>query len=277
MDVTVLRGLARNPALPPALLDRLVAIDDTSVRMSLAQRTDLSADHVRALLATRDGKVVGVLLRNGLVDENGLRALAADPSLRRSLVHVEDLPADVLDVLVASDAVVLVARYRTLPAGLAEQLSQHPDRRVRRALARNASTPPTVLARLTSEDFASFALAENPATPVEVLVQLAAHESFAVRRVTAQRSGLPRALYDQLAADEEEVVREAVAGNPAARADPATAPTPVSRRAEPRPLRADHPDLPLATILGLLADPLTAAEAAANPSLPVSVMLELLS
>ncbi|ANZ39247.1 hypothetical protein BBK82_27475 [Lentzea guizhouensis] len=185
------------------------------LRTLLAEGGDLSADQMSAVLATGDVKVISLALRSGLVDEAGIRTIAANTSLRWTLVHVPELPADVVDLLVDSDAVALVAQYRTLPAELAETLSRHPDRRVRRALARNASTPPALLARLSSEDFVSFALAENPATPVEVLVTLAAHESFAVRRVTALRTDLPPALYEQLARDENQVVRAALAGNPA--------------------------------------------------------------
>jgi hypothetical protein len=61
----VLAGLASNPALPPGLLDRLIAVP--SLADELARRPDLSPHHVRALLAFNDAAVTHALLEKGWV------------------------------------------------------------------------------------------------------------------------------------------------------------------------------------------------------------------
>jgi hypothetical protein len=344
------QGLARNPALPAGLLERLLAVPDRGVRLRLARRDDLSPGHVRSLLGTGDTHVIGLLLRRSLVDLAGVRALAADPALRWLLVSVKDLPADVLAGL-AHDAnastVAMVAEYQLLSDPLADELSRHPDRRVRRGLARNTTLSPRLFARLGADDAVSFALAANPATPAEIVARLATHEEFTVRRAAAHRTDLPPETYELLAADPERGVRRPAAANPAVpehllralaadpevrddllrnlalpqdllvtlesgtdspRAAPGSlaSPTPAVVRNEELPtglldelvaadpgavesimarhaltaarLRAlaRHPRLPVTMIVDLLGDPATAEQAAANPSLPVAVMAELL-
>ncbi|MBM7862607.1 hypothetical protein [Lentzea nigeriaca] len=64
---TVLDGLASNPALPAALLDRLIVLADPVVTPELAARSDLTPAQVRALLAREDPAVVSALLGTGLV------------------------------------------------------------------------------------------------------------------------------------------------------------------------------------------------------------------
>ncbi|PWK86539.1 hypothetical protein C8D88_105588 [Lentzea atacamensis] len=233
---TVLDGLAENPALPAALLDRLIAAADPVLGADLAGRPDLSDAQVRALLARDDPAIVSVLLAKGRVRTadvpltNPAVALAvteapdAPPAAARALAQHPDfkarlpewartLPPDVIDLLAHDPDEHVVAElvtFHALPASSAQELSRHPSTEVRRALAASPHTPADVLVRL-----GSFAreLAGNPATPPSAAADLV--RDHRARYQLATRPDLPPHVYEQLAADVEPGVLAALATNPA--------------------------------------------------------------
>ncbi|MEV7179551.1 hypothetical protein [Kitasatospora sp. NPDC093679] len=168
-----LLGLAANPALPPALVDRLIAAADEELAQELALRPDLSRTQVRRLAARSEAAAVG-LAREGrlqpadtdpvvqplaalaLLDEGAgpprwARHFASHPRAehREKLAACPDLPPDVARTLADDPDPAVVAELGSwAPAHLAAELARHPHARVRRAVAGNRSTPPDLLAAL---------------------------------------------------------------------------------------------------------------------------------
>ncbi|NML50656.1 hypothetical protein HHL19_19270 [Streptomyces sp. R302] len=170
----LLHGLAANPALPSALLDRLIALADDELAGALARRTDL--DRGRALaLARRVGDAAAVslayegrlaaadvdpaewpeaalaLLDRGAAPAAWARAFAGDPDpgRRERLAACPGLPPDVTERLARDPVPSVVAESAWLgPADMAARLAAHPHLSVRRAVAENDTTPPAVLASL---------------------------------------------------------------------------------------------------------------------------------
>ncbi|RDI25602.1 hypothetical protein DFR72_108300 [Lentzea flaviverrucosa] len=234
----VLEGLASNPALPGYLLDRLVT--RPGLAAELADRADLTPEHVRALLAHGDSMAVHRLLENGKVtpadvpiaNESVALVLTgrpdADPALTRALAFHPDpsvrarlpesacsLPADVVALLARDPEPEVVAElvlFHALPPTLAESLSRHPSPDVLRALASSPHTPASVLARLPSGTLAR-ELAANPATPPAAAADLLPHH--ASRYFLAGRPDLPAGVYEQLASELEPGILSHLAANPA--------------------------------------------------------------
>jgi hypothetical protein len=233
-----LEGLASNPALPCFLLDRLTAMP--SLASELANRTDLSPQHVRTLLSHNDPSVVYTLLQKETVhpadvpftteqialvlaghpraDPSLVRALAfhPDPAVRASLPErVRSLPEDVIERLAADDPRVAaeLAASHALPRAVAESLSRHPSVDVRRALAAGPHTPASVLVSLSSEDALARELASNPATPPLIAADLVRHH--ASRYFLASRPDLPAEVYEVLASEFEPGILAELASNPA--------------------------------------------------------------
>lgn len=169
----VLCGLSANAALPPELIDRLIAVADADLAAGLADRADLT--HAQAVaLASRvkesatqlayAGRLTAAdvdpseqpdaalaLLDEGAGSPEWAFLLATDPVLERreKLAACPDLPSDVRETLCA-DADVRVVAELALGATptLAARLARHPHAEVRRAVAANEATPPVVLAAL---------------------------------------------------------------------------------------------------------------------------------
>lgn len=165
-------GLAGNLGLPPFLVDRLIALNDAAVSLELADRDDLSEDHVRVLVRSGDVQVVSRLIARGLlmpeevetfdpqiviamadvapVRRDWLRRVAAneDPAVRAALASTAHLPADLV-VALADDPDVGVAAEAAMSPGLPEIVAQrlvtHPHTSVRRALACNEDVPASLL------------------------------------------------------------------------------------------------------------------------------------
>ncbi|MFI5866196.1 hypothetical protein [Streptomyces sp. NPDC051546] len=177
--IRLLCGLAANPALPADLLDRLTGLagrltdSDEDLACALAERTDLTDHHVRALAAAesaaaelvRTGRldpaevdplerpsVALALLDEGVGPPGWARALAAhpDPRIRWQLASRPGLPLDVREALAADPDVSVVAEFGiwTTDPALAARLAAHPHAEVRMATAINESVPPAALAAL---------------------------------------------------------------------------------------------------------------------------------
>ncbi|MFD9541497.1 hypothetical protein [Streptomyces sp. NPDC060022] len=173
----VLCGLAANAALPSELVDRLIAFADADIAMDLAGRADLSRAQAVALASrvedsalrlAYEGRLTAAdvdpatqpraalaLLEEGVGNPEWARLLAADPVVehREKLAACPGLPPDVVEMLATDSDVRVVAEFAlwTTP-DVAARLAGHPHAEVRRALAANEATPPTVLAALISGD-----------------------------------------------------------------------------------------------------------------------------
>lgn len=173
----VLCGLADNTALPPELVDRLIAVADTDDDLAwhLAGRADLSRAQAVALCSRVEDTGVRLayeglltaadvdpgerpdaalaLLDEGAGDPEWGRLLVVAPVDRRreKLAACAGLPADVVETLAADPNVEVVAELAlwTTPE-VATGLAGHPYVEVRRAVAGNEATPPAVLAALIS-------------------------------------------------------------------------------------------------------------------------------
>ncbi|MGC0334129.1 hypothetical protein RKD23_007119 [Streptomyces sp. SAI-170] len=171
----VLSGLAARPALPSALVDRLIAVADPGLAVALALRTDLSRVQVAALAARSEGAAEQLayegrltaadvdpvawpgaalaLLDAGAGRPEWARAFARDPVVarRERLAACPGLPADVVETLAADPDVSVVAELALWAApGVAARLAGHPHAEVRRAVAANEGTPAAVLRMLLS-------------------------------------------------------------------------------------------------------------------------------
>lgn len=182
----LLCGLAANPALPPPLTDRLIALagaepDPSDDRVedlvdALADRPDLSRAQVRALAAHHDHTAVRLayggqltaadvdpserpLAALALLDEGRGRPewahlLAADPDprIRWRLASCPALPPEVVDRLAADPDVSVVAELAlwTTAVPVAARLARHPHAEVRYAAALNEAVPPVALAALVT-------------------------------------------------------------------------------------------------------------------------------
>lgn len=171
----VLCGLAANPSLPSATVDRLIAVADADLAEALAGRADLSRYQAVALVSRVADSAVGLayggrltaadidpaahptaalaLLDGGVGRPEWARLLASDPDAgrREKLAACPGLPPDVLERLAADPDVRVVAELAEwAPWEVAAALAGHPHAEVRRAVAANGATPPETLAALVT-------------------------------------------------------------------------------------------------------------------------------
>lgn len=252
-----LLGLAHNPALAPELLDRMVAEADEKLVLSLVQRDDLTAEHLRVLVTRAGESATAVLLARGLLDpaavptEDPWLALVvaeqpgADPELVRALARhpeplvraalverVEWLPRDVVDLLAHDPAftvVLAVTRFQPISPELAEELRRQDDVDIDHALVNNPSTPP------------------------EVLVGMVGHSDDVVRWQLASRTDLPHEAYEQLAKDHIPGVRYSVAANSSVRESLLRELAAAGPDREMRRQLAHNPVVPLDLLVSLAA------------------------
>ncbi|MGI5254963.1 hypothetical protein [Actinacidiphila glaucinigra] len=173
----VLLGLAGNPSLPRASVDRLIATADGELAEALAERPDLTRAQVVALAARDEGAALQLayggrltaadvdpvarpLVALALLDERAgppewARTLACSGSveLRKKLAACPGLPEDVARALAADPETEVVAELALwTTSGLLARLAEHPHAEVRRAVAVNEAAPPHVLAALLDGD-----------------------------------------------------------------------------------------------------------------------------
>ncbi|BCJ43853.1 hypothetical protein GCM10010168_66560 [Actinoplanes ianthinogenes] len=178
----LLVALAGNPALPPALADRLIGLADEELACALAAHPGLTGAQVRELAGrfeaaavqfAHDGRlsaddlpepagtagwahVALALLDAGRGRAEWARQLAAetDPELRQELAVCPDLPPDVRERLAADPDPEVVAElaWRTTDQRLLARLARHRHAEVRVTVAANRATPPELLAALVTND-----------------------------------------------------------------------------------------------------------------------------
>ncbi|WP_436524710.1 hypothetical protein [Actinoplanes sp. HUAS TT8] len=189
----LLVALAGNPALPPALVDRLIGLADEELARALAYRCDLSGTQIRAL-AARDGGAAVVLARDGRLSADDLDAItepagaeerAAGPG-RLGAVETTYIQLALLDEgrgrqawarrLVADPSAEIrqkLAACPALPRDVSEALAADPDPEVAAELAA-FTTDRELLERLAAHRHAEVRVmvAANPATPSDLLAAL---------------------------------------------------------------------------------------------------------
>ena len=151
-DCGVARGLASNPASPPALLDRLIGRHDTdSDIVNLVLLNPAVAAGTAALFIDVAGRVTLTSLALAAhTSESLLPRLAASPlwEVREAVADRDDVSPDLLGLL-----------------------AEDPDRHVRGAVAANERSPALALDRLAGDDHVPVVelVAANPATRPETL------------------------------------------------------------------------------------------------------------
>jgi hypothetical protein len=253
--------LAHNYSTPPDVVAGLVGHPDPKVRLELACRDDLA----RAL--------VDVLAHD------------PDPRVRTAVSVRAELTEDeraAIDCTVGVDEDFGPLEHHTRPApdpaaSAAYARSRHPL--LRRRAAKDPALPAELVALLAADDDLGVRvlLAHNhPAAPPELLLRSYLEHRGTARDLLTEHprfpvAGLGARFADAAAPDERRL----------AVLDPGLAPTTADRltrdpNAAIRAGAARHPRLPGERLLALLDDGELGGHAAANPSLPVAVMHELL-
>jgi hypothetical protein len=242
--VTALQGLARNPALPAALLERLIALNDTWLDRVLAGRDDLSAAQAELLAARSEQVMVELDCR-------------IDPptSAYEEALHQACDPA-------------------TSPAVVAE-LVRHPNPSIRHVVAGRTDLSPRACEHLAKDPAVRHRIAANPAAPEAVLRELAAKADRETRRALVQNPSIPLDLLISLVAltGRSPVPRVTVASEAELRALAASSAPRV------RALAAQRHDLPTDVLALLLADPEpdVVAVVATNPALTAAQLEDLVT
>ncbi len=276
------RTVLGNPAAPADSVARFAAHPSALLRWALAARPDLPAEAYGRLAVDPVPGVRADLAGNPAIGAGLMNALAGDPGhdVRRGLAHNPRVPLDVLvrlaatvklgttllpRIAVAGPAEVaelarsqdpavrmLVALRRDLPAEIRDALAVDPDAKVVKAVAPHPGLSEARLRAMVDRHGARVAsgVAANPdATPVllEDLTRGEPPVRRALREVARHRNATGAALRNCLA------------------------------DARARPLAAGHPALFPHVVTELLtdADRQVVEAAAANPSLPLAVMSDL--
>lgn len=225
----VLRGLARNPAAPPDVLRRLAGAPEAAAELARWRR-DLSDDLIEILLAAGTPAIAEELVRNEAVGTALRWRLAAhpDPVVRAAVPRrfapgrvgpgCEVSPALLEHLSRDPDAAVraAVAAHDDAPVSVRVALAGDPDAGVREAVARWWPDPPEdVLRRLLTdaEPAVRASCLLRTAVPPKDLHPVLLADPLSRNRVV-QHLELTPELAAELAGDEDELVRHALAGHP---------------------------------------------------------------
>ncbi|MFF7725802.1 PE-PGRS family protein [Streptomyces sp. NPDC008001] len=256
------RMLADNPYLDPDLTTLLARDPDDGVRYMVSVRPDLT-EAQRADIRINVDPDARIYPLDWVValhdDPEAMRRLAASshPVVRKSVARAKRLPEDVVALLARDeDRVVqlfLAESCEDAPADMLLRVWQwwtgslsHPDRPrshpnfPRQGLLQYADAPDPRMRRLALDD---------PASSVELVERFGRDTDEEVRLRAAQDPRLTAASAVRLLDDPSGRIRRAA---------------------------ALHPGLPARVLIQLLRDGETAETAAANPSLPVGIMREML-
>lgn len=249
----LLTALAANPALPPALLDRLVALAVASAAQHAADEGDEADDGLYWLISALAG-------RSDLGPDRARTLAAHDDSRAARLAYAGWLTAaDIDPERQPYAAVALLDEGRGSPRH-ARLLADHPDSGVRWKLASCPDLPPDVEDALAAEPdagvVAEFALGASP----RVAGHLARHPHAEVRYAAAGNEAVPPDALAALVTGEGLPPAASCLG-----CDPSDAPC------------TRHPYDPVPDCDGAHASTLraTRVRAAGNPSTPVEAVLAL--
>jgi hypothetical protein len=264
-------AMARNPTLPPEVVEALFNHPSADVRRSLAERDDLTGAQLARLAADPDASVRTAASVHPELTEEERAAIDIDVTtapwdLGSDLCwHMgwtlppEPLPPLAESVRLATSVNPLLRRRAAidprLPAEVVTALADDSDSGVRALLAHHhPAAPPELLLRVFREyeyrRCGRGRLLALPNFPTAALARFADDEDPAVRRLVARDPQADPALVDRLTRDPDAAVRRAMAA---------------------------CPQLPVERIVDLLDDVELAEYAARNRALPVDVMRERLA
>jgi hypothetical protein len=181
---TVLDGLAENPALPPHLLDRLIALADGVTSLELARRTDLSPAQVRALLARDDPAVASALLDKGRAEEVVTNPQVAEAQLWELAERHERWPEVARNPHCPPDLLHHMASHAGTGVEVYRAIARHPhargetlllclgDAQARHLAACHPNLPVGTILELLASEFTARPAAANPSLPVSVMEEL---------------------------------------------------------------------------------------------------------
>ncbi|MFF6815551.1 hypothetical protein ACFZAG_37625 [Streptomyces sp. NPDC012403] len=271
----------RNPATPAEAVVRFADHPSTVLRCLLAVRPDLPPETAVRLAGDPVPGVRAGLAGNPAIDGALIRALEADrgPDVRRGLAHNPRVPLDVLSRLagVVRIGPTLLPRIAAASPLEVRELSRSPNPAVRMLLAERRDLPAEIRDVLADDPDAKVvkSIAPHPGLSEAQLRRMVERHGVRVLVRVAANPDAPPALLEDLAAHVPPVRK---AFREIARHRNATGPALLACLADEqaRPIAAGHPSLPPSVVAELLSadDRQVVEAAAANPSLPPAVMSE---
>ncbi|WP_407111959.1 hypothetical protein ACE1N8_34545 (plasmid) [Streptomyces sp. DSM 116494] len=273
----------RNPATPIEAVVSFACHSSLLPRWALVGRTDLPPDVYARLAADANPGVRADLAENPAIDDVLIRLLAADRDheVRRRLAHNPLVPLDVLTHLAGATRIgaVLLPRIASASPEEVEELAASPNPAARMLIAQRRDLPPPVRDALAADSDAKVlkSIAPHPGlSEGQLRAMLDRHGVRVVAKVAANPDATP-ALLEDLARHEPSVHK---AFREIARHRNASAAALLACLADTRARRiaAGHVALPPPIIEELLADAdwQVVEAAAANPSLPIAVITDLM-
>ncbi len=272
----------RNPSTPAEAVVGFADHPSVLVRWSLPARLDLPPEVYRRLAADPVPGIRGDLAENPAIGDALIRTLADDRGhdVQRRLAHNPRVPLDVLTRLAGAARIgaTLLPRIAAASPAEVQMLAQSPEPATRMLLAQRRDLPSAIRDALAGDSDAKVVKAIAPhrgLTEAQLRAMVDRHGVRVLAKVASNPDASP-ALLEDLTRHEppaQKALREI------ARHRNATAQALLACLAgrQARPLAAGHPALPPPVIVELLtdADWQVAEAAAANPSLPLSVMADL--
>ncbi|WP_031522908.1 hypothetical protein [Streptomyces sp. NRRL F-5123] len=275
----------RNPATPAEAAARFAGHPSALLRGPLAVRPDLPPDACARLARDPLPGTRSDLAANPALGTDLIRTLAGDPDpdVRRGAARNPRVPLDVLVGLAGRYRVgaTLLPRIAACSAAETAELATSADPAARMLVAHRSDLPPALRDRLADDRDARVAkaVAPHPGLSEARLLDMIRRHHVRVLARAATNPDATAAVLDEIARRAVPAARRAlreVARHPAA-AERALLACVADDRA--RSVAAGHPSLPPSVVADLLADPdpYVVMAAAANPALPADVMSALLA
>lgn len=272
----------RNTATPTEAVVGFADHPSMLLRRALAARPDLPSEVCGRLAADPTPGVRADLAENPAIDDALIRALADDRGhdVQRRLAHNPHVPLDVLTHLAGAIKIgaTLLPRIAAASPAEVEELAQSPNPAARMLLAQRRDLPAEIRDALATDPDAKVvkSVAPNPGlSEAQLRAMVDRHGVRVVAKVAANPDATP-ALLEDLTRHQPSVQK---AFREVARHRNATAPALLACLADKqaRPIAARHPALPPPAIVELLTDTdwQVVEAAAANPSLPLAVVSDL--
>lgn len=272
-----------NPVTPTEAVVGFVSAPSPLLRGALAGRPDLPVEACARLAEDTHPGVRADLAGNPAIDEALIRVLTTDhdPEVRRRLAHNPRVPIDVLIRLAGTTRIgaTLLPRIASASPDEVERLAGSPNPAARMLVAQSRDLSPAVRDALSADPDAKVArsVASHPGlSEGRLRTMLDRHGVQVVAAVAANPDATP-ALLDDLARHDPPV-RKAFREMARHRNAPVPALVACLGDTRARPMAARHPALPPSIVEELLADTdwQVVEAAAANPSLPLAVMSDLI-
>ncbi|MGQ4334576.1 hypothetical protein, partial [Streptomyces hayashii] len=272
-----------NPATPAEAAVGFADHPSMLLRWALAARSDLPAAVYRTLAADPAPGIRADVAGNPAIDDALMRSLAddSDPDVRRGLAHNPRVPLDVLTRLAGTARIgaTLLPRMAAATPAEVRGLARSSSAPARMLLARRRDLPPEIRDRLADDPDAKVvkSVASHPGlTDARLRAMVDRHGARVLVGVAANPDASP-ALLEHLVRHEPPVPKafREIARHPNASSRVLLACLADGRA---RPVAAGRPALPAPVVVELLddADPCVVEAAAANPSLPLAVIEDLI-